>query len=199
MLTVVTPAVTGDLTVLATVKAELGIQGSAEDAYLSSLICQASGMLAAFCGRPSFGTERLRQVERLERPRDAILLKRNLQPRVLSVAEDGTVLPTSVYELSGALLYRLEADHRVPWVADRKIEITYDSGYDLLTGLPHDLERACLEVIKATYHARARDPLLRSESVEGIGASAWLDPRTGMEALPPQAAALAAPYRAWAL
>lgn len=199
MLMIITPAVTGNLTVLATVKAELGITGSADDAYLEALICQASGMLAAYCGRITFGTERLRQIERLEQPREAILLKRNLRPRVLSVTEDGTALPASAYELSGALLYRLEAERRVPWAIDRKIEITYDSGYDLLTDLPHDLERACLEVIKAQYHARGRDPLLRSDSVEGIGSSAWLDPRAGMEALPPQAAALAAPYRAWAL
>lgn len=199
MLVTIAPAVTGDLTVLATVKAELGIEGSGEDGYLAGLISQASAMLAAFCGRITFGTERLRQIERLDRSRDAILLKRNLQPRIINVTEDSVSLDPAAYEISGALLYRLEAERRVPWPTDRRIEVIYDSGYDLLSGLPHDLERACLEVIKAQYHARGRDPLLRSESVEGIGSSAWLDPRAGMEALPPQAAALAAPYRAWAV
>ena len=200
MLTIITPAVTGNLTVLATVKAELGITGSADDAYLEAMICQASQMLATFCGRRTFGLERVRQTERLNTSPEVIILDRDLNVGLVSVTEDGEALTAADYELDGSLLYRLDGAERVRWTAGTVVQITYDTGWQLLTdeagvGLPHDLERACLEVIKAGYYARGRDPMLRSESVEGIGSSSYMDPRGGSHGLPPQASALAEPYR----
>ena len=51
MLTVVKPASSFDLTVLATVKAELGIADRASDAALAGYIKQASEVVAKFCNR----------------------------------------------------------------------------------------------------------------------------------------------------
>ena len=50
-LTVVKPASSFDLTVLATVKAELGIADRASDAALAGYIKQASEVVAKFCNR----------------------------------------------------------------------------------------------------------------------------------------------------
>ena len=197
MITVITPASSNSLAALADVKTELGISGNGEDAYLTSLIEQASQIIASFCARGTFGAQRLRQTERLTTSPDGVILARDLNLTIVSVTEDGDSLTTDDYELDGSILYRLEGTMRVRWTAGTVVVITYDTGYSLPNSAPADLKRACIEVTKAAYYNRQRDPLLRSENVEGIGSSSWLDPRAGMEAMPPQAAALVQPYRLW--
>lgn len=198
MLQVITPAVTNDLTVLATVKAELGIFGTTDDAYLDSLIFAVSDGCARYCRRSGWGRETVRQIERLTRCREVIILDRDLLPTISAVTVDGAALAGTDYELDGALLYRLSSDRRVDW-AGNKVVIDYQAGFTPLTNLPADLERAALEWIKAAYSARGRDPLLRSQSVQDVGSESYLDPRAGMEAMPPQCAALLDPWRLVAL
>jgi hypothetical protein len=106
----------------------------------------------------------------------------------------------AVYEVdtSAGFVWRLDADgdDRVPWFAER-VSISYDAGWVLpgLTGrnLPAAVERACVLTVAAWASARGRDPLLRSEAVEGVGSSSWIaTDNTG--ALPPQAVDALARY-----
>lgn len=198
MLQVITPAVTNDLTILATVKAELRLTAATDDAYLDSLIAQVSDACARYCRRSGWGRETVRQTERLTRCREVIILDRDLLPAVSAVTVDGTALAGTDYERDGALLHRLSSDRRVDWTGS-KVVIDYQAGFATLTDLPYDLERAALEWIKAAYSARGRDPLLRSQSVQDVGSESYLDPRSGMEAMPPQCAALLDPWRLVAL
>ena len=45
--------------------------------------------------------------------------------------------------------------------------------------LPEDLERACLETVKARWFARLRDPLVKGEQVQGIASADYWVPATG--------------------
>jgi hypothetical protein len=81
------------------------------------------------------------------------------------------------------------------WPAGRTT-IRYTAGYTLdgaQRNVPPDLERACIIIVKALFHARDRDPALRSETLEDVGSFAW---STGMSrAIPPDAAAILAGFR----
>lgn len=195
MITIITPASSNSLAALADVKTELSISTSADDAYLTSLIEQGSQMIASFCRRGTFGAQRIRQTERLTVSPTSIILARDLNLTLVTVIEDEDTLTSSDYELDGSLLYRLDGEVRARWTAGSVVAVTYDTGYSLPNSAPPDLKRACIEVVKAGYYARGRDPMLRSESVEGIGSSSYMDPRGGSQGLPPQASALAEPYR----
>ena len=68
-------------------------------------------------------------------------------------------------------------------MAGGQIVVAYAAGY-LLPGdpqhdLPEDLERACLETVKARWFARLRDPLIKGEQVQGIASTDYWVPSTG--------------------
>ena len=120
-----------------------------------------------------------------------------------SIGEDGVTLAADDWELDAATgeLWRLDgADRRVAWPA-AKIVVAYAAGY-LLPGdpqrdLPEDLERACLETVKARWFARLRDPLVKSEQVQGITSADYWVPSTGDgdPGLPPSVVGLLQRYR----
>jgi hypothetical protein len=61
--------------------------------------------------------------------------------------------------------------------------------------LPADIQRACMQLVAGLYAARGRDLSIRSEGAQDVGQISYMDPRAGMEALPPQVAGLLGPYR----
>jgi hypothetical protein len=197
MLTVLTPAVTHDLTKVEAVKLELGIAGDDQDAPLAAMIRQASEALARHCARTTFGEETYRQTERLAEPVEAIILERDLKIAVSAVTVNGEALDPAEWELEGSLLYRLSGDRRVAWCPG-VVAVEYTAGYVLPDGAPADLARACLLTVTALWHARGRDPMLRSESAEGVGTTQWFaGGGAASRGLPSDALALVEPYRKW--
>lgn len=197
VLTVNTAAATKDLTVLAALKAELGITGTGDDALLSSLIRQASDAINAHCSRPEgFGAETVTETFWLEcSAPPALILARDLSPAIATVTEDGTALTAGTdFALDGSLLLRLRSDQPSAWSAT-KVVVGYSAGYTLLGGLPYDLERACLDFCTTLWASRGRDRLLRSEAVDGVMSDSYLDPRDGAFGLPPAVAGMLASYR----
>lgn len=191
MLTVLTPPVTGDLTIFATAQRELQLTRPEDVSGLNELIAQASGACANYCCRPEgFGRATVRQTERLTRWTDCIILDRDLDVAISAVTVDGEALAATDYELDGSLLYRLDADRRVAWSAG-VVEITYQSGYTLLAGLPFDLERACLITLAAIHAGRGGNPMLTRES-NSVTTVAYAETVGGV---PAAAAQLLAPYR----
>ncbi len=199
ILTTITPATVTALTDVPSVQAELGLTGQTEAGYLRGQIAQASAAISSWCGR-AFAQETVREVWRPDRCVESLSLARFPVTNIASVVEDGTTLASSDYEVDpdSGLLYRLISDERTAWRA-RKITVQYTGGYILPEQanrtLPHDVQRACILMVSAAYLAKGRDPMLRSESAQDVGQVSYLDPRTGMEAMPPQAAALLQPYR----
>lgn len=177
-LSIDTPATTGDLTVLATVRRELQLADAftADDAWLADAIRQTSDMIASYCRRPEgFGRATVTQTWRLTRDPPLLLLARDLAPAVTTVVEDGVTLTTADWALDGSRIYRLLADAVAPWTAS-KVAVTYAAGYGLLTDVPYDLERACLDLVVRAYRSRGRDPGLRSQDIPDVLRQSWDTP-----------------------
>lgn len=208
MLTVITPATTGDLTVLATLKAELQVSGTEQDAYLTDLIRQASDTIARYCGRKTFGRETVLQTELRGWGIDgSILLERDLEPEIVSIDENGTALdPATDFSLDGPLLLRhywtygasnIPAWRDVSYRYAVPTSITYKAGFELINGLPYDLERVCLDLCASMYHSRGRDRALRSEKVLDVIEQSWFADASaqGAGGLPPDIAGRLSQYR----
>lgn len=194
-LTVVTAATTRDLTILARMKSDLGLTGTDQDAALADVIREASDAIGRECARPEgFGRETVAETWRLSAAADCLILTRDIRPAITSVVEDGVTLAAADYQLAGSLLYRLDEDAPTRWTA-RKVTVTYAAGYALLSDVPYDLERACLDLAATIWAARGRDRTIRSESVDGVASASYLDPAAGKGGMPLVIADAIAPYR----
>lgn len=197
-LSVVTASSTFDLTVLSTLKADLGITNNDEDAKISRFINLASNMCAVYCDRV-FARETVTETYRLPTTLNALALSRYPLASITSVVEDDTTLTASQYETNdpAGLIYRVEDDVRQDWAA-AKIVVTYVGGYELIDGLPFGIEQAAIALAKMLYFNASRDPMLRSVDVPGVISESYAQPGvfgglTG--ALPGDVAALLDPYR----
>jgi len=203
ILTVITPAASQRLCTLSAVKAELGISGSAEDAALDALRDAASAAIASWCGRVLV-EEVVRELWRPIWRAEVLLLRRRPVTAIATLTEDGVTVDVADRELDGeaGMLYRLSSDARSAWRAS-KIILTYTAGYrapDLATPtMPADIQRAAVLTVAAMYRATGRDPMLRSLSIPDVGAESYLDPRAGMEGIPPQAAGLLVSHREFSI
>ena len=199
MIQVITPATTSDLTTTDALRAALGSPPltDAEVTELRQIVARASDLATRFCARTTFGRETVRQTERLTSSARVIILQRDLAPAITSVTVDGLALASADYELDGALLYRLDSSgYRTTWDAGIAI-ITYAAGYTQLTDLPFDVEAAAIEIGKALWAGRGRDPSVRSDAVQGVVNISYHDARDGHGGLPAIAAEMLAPWRAF--
>src|SRR5215203_5276906 len=203
-LTVITPAVSFALAHLDTLKAELGITGTAEDAQLQGYIFQASSAITGYLGRV-IAQETVAEQFRLPQELacrggvESLPLSRCPVSVIASVVVDGVTLSASDYEVEAksGLLWRLYSDSLGPW-RGRKITVTYTGGYTSLPELPDAIERAAHILITHMRSAAGRDPQLRSESIDGVWSGQyWVGTTPGATAgLPPDVTALLEPYRA---
>jgi hypothetical protein len=194
ILTVVTAAESQDLTRVATVRDELGISND-NDELLERLVHEASAACASYCDRV-FGQEDVTEVFRPTSSQDSIRLHRYPVSEVTEVVEDGTTLDADEYEVDGptGVLYRMEDDERSIWPGV-KIEVSYTGGYELLDDLPRDIERACIELVKAWYFSARRDPMVRQSDIPGVMSESYWVGSIGTGALPPNVTALLDKYR----
>jgi uncharacterized phiE125 gp8 family phage protein len=201
MLTIVEPAESHDLTMLATVKTELGIEDDAQDEFLSSLITQASGIIEDYCKRV-FAIETVEETVRLDQHRAELVLARYPVAEIVSVTVNDETLTESDYELNPAsgILTRLYNDRPCWWPAC-KLVIRYECGFEALpvgspgagspARLPSGIERACINLVKSYHFAAGRDLAIRSEITEDLDSVAY----SSTEALPAEVAGLLAPHR----
>jgi hypothetical protein len=194
MLTVVATATSYDLTVIETVRAELGIADRSEDENLARWVTQASHVIAEYCNR-TFARETVSETFRLASRNSDLLLSRYPVVLIASVVENGETLAASDYEIASesGLLTRLRDDTPTCWPPG-KIVIEYAAGYTLLGDLPYGIERAAILLVNQYRFAAERDPQLRSETTDGAGSSSYFD---GLEesGLSPEIRGLLAEYR----
>lgn len=201
MLTVITPAASQQLTTLAAVKTELKVSGTADDDWLSEVIDRASATIRRWCGR-TFALETVRETFRLSALTETLSLSRWPVVSIVSVSETGNTLTSGDYETDDdvGFVYRLTgSDNRRHWPAG-KIVVDYSAGY-ILPGaagatLPEDVERATMLLVKAEWFARTRDPLVKSEGIDGVGTTTyWVGGAGDDAALPSDVAGLLTPHR----
>jgi Phage gp6-like head-tail connector protein len=194
MLTVIEESTDRNLTRLDTVKTELGITHGKSDEKLEDLIAQASDVVARYCNRV-FALETVVETFRTDpHGTQGFTLSRYPVVDIFSINENGTTLDADDYEadLESGIVERLQSDRVLRWPAGKTV-ITYSSGYDLPDGLPEDIERATIELVKQYYASGDRDPLVRSEVVEGAGSTDYFaSPNTGFT---PEVEGLLEPHR----
>lgn len=160
---------------LATVKAELALATAADDTFLEALIAQASASIERYCGR-TFAVAERTQTIRVSRWRERLVLDRTPVQDVASVTLNGVPLDSGAYEVespSTGFLLRLGAASRsVGWLAGTVV-VTYTAGF---ATTPADVERCCVELCARAYHARGRDPALRSYESPDVESMTFFDP-----------------------
>lgn len=196
-LTIITPATTFDLTVLATVKQELGITVTTYDDQLTRLIHEASIACATYCDCV-FALEEVSETFWLNCAMDELRLARRPVTTITSVVESGVTLTAGTdyaFDPATGSLFRLDGnDNRSAWTG--KVVVQYSGGYALLDGVPRDIERACIALIKTLWFSLTRDPLVRSVEVPGVMTETfWVGGIGDNGALPPNVTALLDPYR----
>ncbi len=192
ILTVITPAADQNLVSLADVQDELKNTASADVAFLTRAIRQASVSIANYCnrvflaetvseefrGRGAFyafyGSGQylasLADGSNAQHAGDPIMLARTPVASVTSVTEDGILLTAGTdYEVDAArgFLRRLFAGLERQW-AFNTLVVVYVAGY-ASGAVPDDLQDAALRLITARYRARGRDPLMKSSEAQGLG------------------------------
>jgi len=193
MLAVTTTPTSTRLTALATVKAEIGLLATADDAVLTTLIDQASAQVAAFVNRTLAVASYSERFD-FRRPVANLMLARWPVVEVTSVTVDGTALTSAewIIEDAGCLTRQDDDGDLQDWLG--RVVVAYRAGYTLpgaaARNLPHDIERAAIMLVVSAYQGRGRDPAVRSETVEGCGETTWFP-----DGIPPTIAAILEPHR----
>jgi hypothetical protein len=166
-LTIIEAATEVRLTTLAAVKAELQVTKNTDDAYLNELIDQASDAVRSWCQR-TFAAETVRETIHLSTCTTALMLSRWPITTIFSVEINGEAEDTANVETDEAGFLRRLTDGRLVFWPATRIVIQYRAGY-VLPGqsgrtLPKAIERGVILTVKDAWHARERDPRLRSEN-----------------------------------
>jgi hypothetical protein len=209
ILTVITPADSQDLTILSTVKAELGLTDNSQDAAIETWIDQASGIVSSYCNRV-FGRETVTETFRTGRYElhdrcniHSVVLTRSPVTTITSLVltspsdEAVTLVQDTDFELDPptGVLYRIKNDRESTWKF-RKLVVTYTAGYELLGTLPVNVERACITMVKLLRANATRDPSLKSENLlSGLYSYTLNSARDWPVGIPADVQALLDPYR----
>lgn len=179
--------------------------GNAESA-LADILLRASQAVTSFIGRPLLIADREETVR--IRPGDIQLsLKMTVWPvtGITAIVRDGKPLPVPTegwdYDVTCGLLYpsdgqfwgagRYVLQYRAGWVAPDQVD---DGGSAIPSTVPADVRSAVLITARALYYSGDRDPLLKSESEQGVGSTSWGTPDASSGGLPPDASALLSRY-----
>lgn len=196
-LTIIEAAAETKLTTIAAARAELQVSSGADDAYLATLIDQASDAVRSWCKRV-FAVETVRESIYPDKPGKSLMLSRWPVVVITAVTINGVAEDVANVEAEDSgHLFRLDASGcRTSWPSGR-IVVEYSAGY-VLPGrpgrtLPNDIERAALSLVKGNWFARTRDPMIRSETVEGAGSTDYFSGTVSR--LPPDVESLLSPYR----
>ncbi len=185
-ITVVTPAGSKDLTILATVKTELVISASTDDAFINTLIQQASAAIVTYCNR-EFASETVDETVKAYGGANLMLSRTPVTTLTSVTLDDGitsTVIPTADYMLEDSQAGFIRSlvggwsctNSQVYGILGRPVagsefqayKVRYVGGYTLLTDLPHDIERAAIDLVKSKYLGRGKDSNITEETVPQV-------------------------------
>jgi len=198
MITVVTPAESARLTTVAAVRAETGVTAAEmNDAAVEALIDQASGLVAEYCNRV-FARETVTE-SFFGSAAGPLILSRTPVVAITGVTSGGIALTSPDYRLDArsGLLSRISGRGVIAW-RHGATDVTYTAGF-ILPGeegrdLPVMVERATVLIISAIIAGRQRDPLTKSETVEGVGRTDYWVPGQVSTLPHPEAEGLLRPF-----
>lgn len=181
-ITVTSSAVHPELTTLIRVKEELGLTGSTSDSLLVSQIQEASSLIKSYCGR-EFARETVTETFVGNGMVDTVLARTPVVS-ITACSFDGSTVGSSTYEIQNpdaGIVRRIDnvwtnTEYK-RWNVERYSipggkndwSITYSSGY-ITPGstvgqrnLPHDIERACIDITKSLYLRSEEDPRIKHQ------------------------------------
>lgn len=206
-------------TTVATMRDELGLADSSQDARLERYILQASAAIEGYCDREFRKTATTERLQASGTTR--LVLARRPLVSIASIVMDDETLDTDGYEIQDAdagIVYREDGWPRIDAVvagsigldpiagtAKADIVATYTGGYVLpndATGtrnLPYDIEQACILTVTSLYRGRGRDRSVASKAT-GDASISYRNPNAiiGVGAagvIPDEAAVLLSKYR----
>lgn len=166
---------TGDLTVLADVKASSGSggAGSAGDPVINRLITAASTFIATATDRSFTGLAPYSEI-RDGSGGDLLLLSNTPVVSVQSLSVGANPIAAQLadgqpgyFVLNGEAIslygYRFSKGRA-------NVRVSYTAGY---LAIPADVAQACIELVESMYRRGHRDPLQKSESNQGITTTSY--------------------------
>lgn len=189
-LTVASAVADRSLVALATVKSELSITDTTNDALLtrwikelSDSVCEVCGVAADQAGRRTFLSEGVSIAYRAQEIPEGLdpaplILPWRIPFSVSTVTVDGvslTVADDVEVEPMVGLLWRLNSNGcRTRWERSRTL-LTGTSGW-ALADVPAAISSAVTDAVRYRWYAHTRgDPLLRSIDVDGVDAVTFMD------------------------
>lgn len=185
----ITTAPDKKLTTAETVRDEIGLSTLKDDHFIDRLINEASQAIVSYTNREFAEEEVKERVPGFDSPE--LIVSRTPIKSISEVSYDGeTVINSDDYRIGdpdSGFIYRIDyiwqSTERVRynleprWAVDSpepEWVVTYTGGYVLPSSnwtetrdLPYDIERACIETVKAWFLSRQRDPNLVSMRVNG--------------------------------
>jgi hypothetical protein len=203
---IVTPPAATRLATATAVRNALCLDTALADAVIEALIDRVSAAIARRIGAGDTLGRRTVLETQIAPPMSAnvvspLTLSNRPVALVVSVQEDGAALDTADWFLAGGgCIWRRDGRATRNWTAT-EIIVEYQAGY-LLPGeagrdLPPDLEMACIRWVDAALAAdrESERPRVSKESLAGVGSWEFdVVKRHGADGMPPDAAALLAPY-----
>ncbi|MFT8951722.1 MAG: head-tail connector protein [Gluconobacter sp.] len=191
-------------------KAALSIADSdaSQDTTLTDLLLAASAAVESYIGRPILAADytdhiRIKPGDRLA----SFALDVRPALSVSSVLRHGQLLidPPDGWDFSPSTGVLYPPDGDGSWWGPGRYLVSYRAGWvvpgmkdpdgNLLpVTLPADIRQAVLTTARSFYAAKDRDPLLKSESEQGIGSTSWSMPDATTGGLPADAAAFLSRY-----
>ncbi|MBO1361529.1 phage head-tail connector protein [Acetobacter sacchari] len=205
------PAPDAPLASLADLKADLGISDASQDARLALLLQDASSMALVYVGRPLIDRAWCDVIELgCEARQSDFVLGRYPVSAVTGLTIGATALDVDTVAAlainpEAGILYPPDDGSARCWMAARYV-VTYRAGYtlDSVTAdgttvvrgtLPASIQRAVRLTAAALWHATGRDPLLKSESEQGVGSTSWDTSAAATGGMPQAAADILDAYR----
>ena len=196
MIEIVTPATSTRLISIEAARVAIGLaeDDASQDAALEPLIDQASAAIVGFIGQP-LARQTYRETVWSRLAADSLILSRFPVASITSVEIDGAAIAADGYlvEAATGIVHRRSPTRCGPFWPAGETVVEYAAGYELPTGLPADIQRAAILMLRQAHLASDRDPLLRSEQTDGVASFSYF--AAGAAAVPLEAQALLCPYQ----
>jgi len=205
-ITIVTPAVTTDLTTLSTVLFELGLtsDNGARDAYINRAIKSASEAITQYLNRP-LAQQRIKETMR-SKGLNTLIVRRAPVTTLHQIMFNGEVVDPSHYRLEDAGTGIIRRRGGYLWAHtgyDDAYEVEYTYGYTLPPAanftLPATLEQACVFAVSSIWQAKGRDITVRREKLDDVYEVEYGNPSSAQSnissGLPARVIAMIEPYR----
>lgn len=174
------------LTTKENVKTLLDITVTTYDTLLDSLIDRVSEQAAIYCNLardnagafPTFGAETLKATWRAySGPRcDPLLLPWRTKLAITSLTDDTDTLVAETdyrFDARTGEIFRLSGGVQSFWDYSVETVAQFTCGWTLPGGIPPGLESEVIEQVKFRYLSRARDPAIRSRTVQDVGSQTF--------------------------